>query len=266
MPADDQPVLSVLTLLYDPAGSGLPLFRRCRDSVLGQRGIDLRWVISVSAAAPDYEPVLAELATVGRAVVRRQVGVSELGDHLTRALPLLGSDKSHLLCHDDAYAGPGSAARISRALDAAAALVVEPVGWTPGDAVSFRDQEEAGIGLRREPRTARRDEAWGINRTGGLSTTAWVGGGHLLSADPRYSLLADLSMRERMRDVFGPLWRLSGGLVTEARWPGQSQYALAGRARSEWDAWAADHGRPATGPLVPRAVSLIDRVVRKLVP
>lgn len=256
--------LSVLTLLFDPTGSGVDMFRRCLASVSAQTDVVIDWSVSVSAAAPQYEELLHAIEGDGVGTVHRQTGIAELGQHLVVALPLVGEGKAHILCHDDSYTGPGSAAEISRALDDAPALVIMPVGWDPSEAAEFADPQSDTIRMLAESRRSLRRESWGLNRSGGLSTAAWNGGSRAVRGDARYSLLADLALRRQMRVEFGGLHVLTGGLVREARWPGQSQYALAERARAEQMMWARDQGRPSAAVLGTRALTLADRVTRRL--
>lgn len=242
--------LTILTPLYDPTGSARELFGRCVASVEAQEGTNLRWIVSVQEAAASYDTVLEELRASGQATVVRRSGFASLSDHLSASLGELADQRVHILCQDDRYTVARSAAMISAALDRRPLVYVEPrlatgdASRVPAVESATRRQPKLGVRGRRRALMARS----GVNRMGGLSTIAF-GPGFRLDRPLKHELMVDLELRERLEWRLGDPGLLTGGVVTEAVWAGQSQNSLVGRERDEAEAWVHAHGQVGVGRL-----------------
>lgn len=243
--------LTILTPVFDPTGAARGLFGRCVASVRAQQDANLHWVVSVQEAHVSYNSMLDELSSDGCASVVRRNGVTTLSGHLGLCLEELTDQRVHILCQDDRYTTALSAATIVAVLERRPLVYVEP-------RLATRDESDTHAverRTRRRPRLARLGKRRaliaraGINRVGGLSTIAFGPGFHL-NRPLEHELMVDLELRERLEQRFGDPRLLTGGVVTETVWSGQSQNSLAAVERDEAAAWVHAHGQTGLGRLV----------------
>lgn len=233
----------VVTPLFDPTGKALELFRATAASVLGQRGVDFDWMISVQECHVSYSSILTELAQESNVLVKETQNVTDLHSHLTLLMQSQYEHNwMHLLCQDDRYSFSDSLRSIAVAMSGFDAILIRPILATDvslpcesaelGFATSSHGNHPPRLHLEIHPPLP---EIAGVNRFGGLSTIALrtsVASQIELSLD----LLSDLELRRRVRDYSSLVGVLAGGLVTEIVWHGQAQRNLR-TVHQEFNAW-----------------------------
>jgi len=226
---------AVITPLHDPQGAALLYFEKCADSVLSQEDTDFTWVISIQEAHEDYTKLLRKIGLNQQVIIRKARSVRDLRSHLYECLiDFREFDWIHILCQDDRYTFSNSLFMIAKTLEAVDFISVKPLRAHGCELEPHEPKSgKSNIALNQ---VRARLEPMGINRIGGLSTIAFRST-RWRELNFSHNLLIDLELRRQLRSPNSLLPVLSGGLVTEVVWPGQSQFSLRSSSKSEFQSW-----------------------------
>ena len=223
----------VITPVFDSTGMAINFFKATAASIVNQDCQNFEWIVSVQfGTVPWYLDFLKSLKISNLTI--RTSKATTLQDHLNELLHMRNNaDWTHILCQDDFYLRRFSTHDIEKALTRSDVVILRP------DSRCGQDTQLRSLMSEKLGRTKLFLSTVPVNRIGGLSTLAW----RSKDMEPlkcAYSLLADVDLIDQLRQKNSSFVVLLG-ILAEAHWSGQAQFALSSNQESEFSQWVRAH-------------------------